>query len=177
MGNIIKADEDSFKNIEEICRRLKLNAQKTQRGFQRSGAFERPWGKAEYIIWWPNGKERRPARNVNNIWINVISDDGRYIFETNTDIRKIKEGYKNLKEKIEQDQLIEKRITFFMPKERNENNYIFKGVYIPNIMQSTPDKEIVYERISKEFDLDNFTENVSRIGKPILIKKNKIPVV
>lgn len=134
-GFIDAGDDVAFKRIFEACNIFGHN----YKGFQRGGT-KHPY-RNDVIIWFPK-------LNSNGDWINTISSDEEFIFESPVDANQVE---KHMNHHISSD--IHKRIVFAY-EEDNKGHFLyrFKGEYEIAIQESHQRKYLVWKRISKRVE-------------------------
>lgn len=132
-------DNDFLHNVDDVYKTIGLKQKK--RGFLPE-KYGRQTTKDGYYLWFPKTKKTKK----DNTWINEISDDSKYVYESN--INKIGNN-KQIKKVIKENHI---RICFLETKDFLENKgYYFKGIYKLDIAKTKKMKKCVWKRISNKY--------------------------
>lgn len=135
-GTLSIEDGLSFTKIIDICRCFGKEYKGMQRSYFNIGN--------DHYLWCPKLaiESTEGPKSIANGWINTLSDDWEYIYETNDDVSKV--------EKLPKDK---KRATFAKSKDvLGRNVYRFVGVFSHSPELSSKGNN-VYIRISEEINL------------------------
>lgn len=134
----------NFFTIDDICLLFGANPQKIKRGFLRKGAIEHPLNN-QLVIWWPSLTQRSG-------WKNTFDNETGQLFESNIDSAK---NTNHIKWGATTNQI---RIVFLHHTDvLGFKSYKFCGVYKVDTNASIKENKLVWNRISKLFNLKMLT--------------------